>query len=183
MNTGITVTDSRGKKGLHDSKRDTERREYFTCPSPQMSNYFGEKDRECGQPFMKKGWVGSWGGMTQNHSNEYFRVTLTLRKAQGATKGIYNLLCCTWLQEVLLPWNTSPPPSRRGIKEIDSAWSRDGADILEFKDKKLDFFPFVLVNYLLTILKSSSWHKLVAAKTGCSSGMLSSALFSDLTFI
>lgn len=105
--------------------------------------------------------------MTQNHSNEYFRVTPTLKKAQGATKGIYNLLCCTWLQEVLLPWNTSPPPSRRGIKEINSAWSRDGADILEFKDKKLDFFSIctgqLFADHLEVIL--------LAQAGGCKNGL------------
>lgn len=109
-------------------------------PHPKCLITLEKKTENVGNHSWRKGWVGSWGGMTQNHSNEYFRVTLTLKKAQGATKGIYNLLCCTWLQEVLLPWNTSPPPSRRGIKDINSAWSRDGTDILEFKDKKLDFF-------------------------------------------
>lgn len=86
----------------------------------------------------KLGWRTKKGTTERNDSKqpaEHCRVTPSLKKAPEVTEGIYYLLCSTWLQEVLLLWNTSHLTSQRGKKEINPAWSRNGEDTLEFKDK------------------------------------------------
>lgn len=121
------------------TKRDMEN-EYCTCLSPWMSNHSGKNKRNSGNSLWRKVGLGVGSGEKWPQTtllNASWRLPAC--QSHGVTEGIYHLLCRTWLQEVLSPWNTSHLPFQRWEKEINPSWSRDGEDILEFKDKHQDF--------------------------------------------
>lgn len=73
-----------------------------------------------------------------NAPAKYFCGPLGLQMP-GVTGATYYLLCCTCLQAVLLPQNTSHMSFQRGKKEINPAWSCNGEDIIQLKAKHPHF--------------------------------------------